>query len=59
MGQDGGSYGVDLPDGASDLFFARRLDGPNHIEIAEEISAGAQNCRMGGAKRYPSPHGRH
>jgi hypothetical protein len=59
VGQDGGSYGVDLPDGASDLFFARRLDGPNHIEIAEEISVSAQNCRMGGAQRYPSPHRRH
>jgi hypothetical protein len=42
VGQDGGSYGVDLPDEASDLFLAATLDGENHIEITEEISVGAQ-----------------
>ena len=40
--QDGGNYGVDLPEMASDLFLAAGLDGPNQFEIAEEISLLAQ-----------------
>jgi hypothetical protein len=38
VGQDGGSYGFDLPDGASEMFFVGRLDGWNRNEIAGEIS---------------------
>src|SRR5882757_7070397 len=51
VGQDGGSCAFDLPDEASDLFLAATLDGPNHPEIAEEISVGAQ------ANNWPAPHG--
>jgi hypothetical protein len=41
VGQDGGSYGVDLPDGASDLFLREGLDGPNQIEFVREIRSNA------------------
>ena len=41
MGQDGGSFNSDLPDGATGLFYARGLDGPNHIEFAGEIRTAA------------------
>jgi hypothetical protein len=43
VGQDVRSYGVDLPDGASEMFFADRLDGWNRNEIAGEISLSAQS----------------
>jgi hypothetical protein len=41
MGQDGGSYGFDLPDGASEIFFRSRLDGWNRLELAQELRADA------------------
>jgi hypothetical protein len=37
-GQDGGSCAVDLPDVASEMFFASGLDRWNRDEIVGEIS---------------------
>jgi len=45
-----------LPDGKSDLFFARGLDRPNHVEMVREISSHA-HAIFGSAKRS-SPGGR-
>ena len=42
VGQVGGSYGFDLPDEASEMFFAAGLDGWNRDEIAGEISLRAR-----------------
>ena len=55
MGQDGGSYGVDLPDGASDLFLTPRLDGPNRIEFTREIRAHAQGGLRIRPTHFPPP----
>jgi hypothetical protein len=41
VGQDGGNYGFDLADVASDLFLQRRLDRWNRLESAREIRAHA------------------
>jgi hypothetical protein len=38
VGQDGDSCAFDLPDEASEMFFAAGLDGWNRDEIAGEIS---------------------
>jgi hypothetical protein len=37
-GRDGGSRKFDLPDGESEIFFARGLDNPNHVESLEQIA---------------------
>jgi hypothetical protein len=56
VGQDGGSYGFDLPDGASYLFLPSRLDEPNHVESAHEIRAGAHTLlSVGRARRRATP----
>jgi hypothetical protein len=40
--RDGASFGFDLPDGTSRIFFPRELDDPNHVDQASEISFCAQ-----------------
>jgi hypothetical protein len=45
-GKDGGSYGGDLGQPGSGMFFARRLDRWNRVDVVEEISLSAQwRCR--------------
>ena len=42
-GRDGRKARSDLPDGESDLFFARQLDDPNHVGMSREIDRYAQS----------------
>jgi hypothetical protein len=43
-GKDGGSYGVDLGESRSGMFFGRGLDGWNRIDWIGEISFSAQSA---------------
>jgi hypothetical protein len=38
VGRDGGSFRDDLPDGLSEIFFARGLDRANQLDPAQQIS---------------------
>jgi hypothetical protein len=40
--RDGASFGFDLPDGTSRIFFARGLDDPNHVDKSREMGVYAQ-----------------
>ena len=45
VGRDGGSGATDLPDGLSEIFFARGLDDPNHVDPLQQFAVCAQARR--------------